>query len=176
MKMPSKKIILPICTLALVAAGGIGVAQVSAASDTGAAKTSLVQKLADTFHLDKSKVQAVFDEQYQANEADRETKYEERLSEAVTAGKLTADQKTKILAEHKQLQSELDAAMKSGSMDKTARQAALDKIRTEATDWSKANSIDAKWLMIGPDGHGQHGHMDRDNDDDAPAPAPTPAS
>jgi hypothetical protein len=184
MKLPSKKIMLPMCALALVAAGGFGVAQVSAAADTSSPKASIVQKLADTFHLDKAKVQAVFDEQHKANQADREKSYEDRLTQAVTDGKLTAAQKTLVLTEHNKLKAELDAAVSASAADKTARKTAMDKVRTEAADWAKANNIDAKWLMIGGPGRGghgfggpgHHGGMDGhhgDTDDAAPAPSPS---
>lgn len=157
MKMPSKKMLLPMCAIAIVAAGGYGVAQVSAASDTSTSKTSIVEKLASTFNLDKSKVQAVFDEQHKANQADREAKYEDRLTQAVTDGKLTADQKAKVLTEHDKLRVEMDTAMKADTTAKADRKAAMVKIRTEAEDWAKANNIDAKWLMPGGRGMGGHG-------------------
>lgn len=185
MKMPSKKIMLPMCALALVAAGGFGVAQVSAASDATSGQTSIVQKLAETFHLDKSKVQAVFDEQHKANAAKREAKYEDRLTQAVTDGKLTADQKSKILDEHAKLQTEMETALKVDTATKADRKAAMDKVRTEAEDWAKANNIDAKWLMPGGrgmGGHGpggmggHHGDMGPEGDDDTATPDATPAS
>lgn len=183
MKMPSKRMLLPMCALAVVAAGSYGVTQVSAASDPASGQTSIVQKLADTFHLDKSKVQAVFDEQHKQGEANREKAYEDRLAKAVTDGKLTADQKTKILDEHNKLKSELDAAMKTDTAaDKTARKTAMNKIRAEAEQWAKDNNIDAKWLMPAG-GPGMHGHgmggmrghhgPDTDGDaDDAPTTSP----
>src|SRR4051812_426947 len=100
MKFPSRRVLLPMAAVAVVAAAAAGVTAVSAATPTDS-QSSLVQKIADTFHLDKSKVQAVFDEHKSQVQADHQAKFEERLSQAVTDGKLTADQKTKILAEQK---------------------------------------------------------------------------
>ncbi|HVQ44364.1 MAG TPA: hypothetical protein VMT30_05355 [Candidatus Saccharimonadia bacterium] len=150
MNIPSKKIIIPMAAVAIFSAGAYGVTQVSAASDSANPQTSLVQKIADTFHLDKTKVQAVFDQNRQDNQANHETNYEARLTQAVTDGKLTSAQKDLVLAEHKKLQGEMDAAMSDDtSTSKTDRRTAMQKIRSETRDWAKANHIDAKWL-IGP--------------------------
>ena len=149
MKMPSKTLILPMCALALVAAGSFGVAQVSAASETPTSQTSIVDKLASTFNLDKSKVQAVFDEQHKTHQADRQ---------AVADGKLTADQKTKILAKHNELKTQMETAMKDNAdATKQERRAAMTKLHTEAKEWAEANDIDAKWLLMGGPGKGGHG-------------------
>src|SRR4051812_10842071 len=110
--MISKRYAIPMAAIALIGATALGVTAAQAASDDTNPQSPLVQKIADKFHLDKTKVQAVFDEDRQSHQATMEAKYEERLAQAVTDGKLTADQKTKVLAEHKQLQSEMDAQMK----------------------------------------------------------------
>jgi flagellum-specific peptidoglycan hydrolase FlgJ len=145
MKMVSKKLIVPAAALCILSAGAFGIAHASAASSpTG--QESLVQKIADTFGLDKSKVQAVFDQNKAQNQQNREAKYEQRLTQAVTAGQLTGTQKDAILTEHKKLESEMtDAMSKTG----TDRRTAMEQIRTEAQTWAKDNNIDTKWL-IGP--------------------------
>ena len=178
MKMPSKTLILPMCALALVAAGSFGVAQVSAASETPTSQTSIVDKLASTFNLDKSKVQAVFDEQHKTHQADRQAKYEERLDKAVADGKLTADQKTKILAKHNELKTQMETAMKDNAdATKEERRAAMTKLHTEAKEWAEANDIDAKWLLMGGPGKGGHGMGGmRGHHDPMGDTAPTPAS
>jgi hypothetical protein len=172
MKLLSKKIVLPLAAVAIVAAGGLTAAAVSADSSGNNPQGSIVQKIADTFHLDKSKVQAVFDQNRTERQANQETKYEDRLTQAVTSGQLTASQKDAILTEHNKLKSKLDEAnAKTG----TERRTAMNAIRTEAQDWAKSNNIDAKWLL-GPRplrGIG-HGMMRHDNDaDDGGVTAPT---
>jgi hypothetical protein len=152
----NKKMIIPMAAVAVLAAGAFGVAQVSASSDAVNPQASLIQKLADKFHLNKSEVQAVFDQNHKDNQAARETSYEARLAQAVTDGKLTSTQKDLVLAEHNKLKAELDAAITS-TTSQADRRTAMDKVRTEADAWVKANNIDAKWLMVG--GHGMGGGM-----------------
>lgn len=156
MQILSKKMIIPMAAIAVISAGAYGVTKVSAATDTANPQASLVQKLADTFHVDKSKVQAVFNQNKTDRQAARETTYETRLSQAVTDGKLTPEQKVSILAEHKNLQAELDAVVAGSGSD---RRAAMAKIRTEGQDWAKSANIDAKWLIGGGFGGRGHGGM-----------------
>lgn len=163
MPLMSKKMLIPMAALAIVGAGVYGAAKVSAATDTSGTnpQSSLVQKIADTFHLDKSKVQAVFDEDRTAREAERETQYEARLTQAVKDGQLTEAQKALVLAKHKELEAArktaMDAAKSSDQATSQAdRKAAMDKQKADIDAWAKANNIDAKWLMGG--GMGGHGH------------------
>jgi hypothetical protein len=60
MKFPTNRVLIPMAAVAVVAAAAVGISAVSAASSSDP-QSSLVQKISDTFHLDKSKVQAVFD-------------------------------------------------------------------------------------------------------------------
>ncbi|HEX3082355.1 MAG TPA: hypothetical protein VHQ86_03805 [Candidatus Saccharimonadia bacterium] len=176
-KLLSKKILIPMAALAVIGAGVVGVAGVSAATDTSDPQASLIQKLTDTFHLDKSKVQAVFDQQRQENQANREANYETKLDQLVTDGKITSAQKTAILAENKKLKAELDAA--KDSTDKTARRTAMKNVRTEARDWAQQNNLDEHYLMGGIGGHPRGGMgpgmMGPGPDDDGTPPAGTPA-
>lgn len=143
MKLTSKKIIIPMAAVAVIVAGGLADVA-SAASSTTTPQGSLVQKIADTFHIDKSKVQAVFDQNRANNQANAEKNYEDRLSQAVTGGTLTAAQKDAVLAEHNKLKAELDAAQ---AQTGTARRTATNNVRTEAQAWAKSAGIDAKWLL-----------------------------
>jgi hypothetical protein len=173
----SKRMLIPMAAIAVIGAGALGVAKVSATSDTNNPQASLVQKLADTFHIDKTKVQAVFDQNQAQKQADREAQYEDRLTKAVTDGKLTSAQKDLVLTEHKKLQTEMDADRAAGTSSTTRadRRLAMDKIRTEITDWAKANNIDAKWLM-GGSGMGGHRGMGDDSDSANPSPSASPAA
>jgi len=140
--------------IAVIAAGAYGVAQVSAATDPANPRETLIQKLADTFHLDKSKVQAVFDQNRAENQASREQTYEDRLTQAVTDGKITSAQKDAILAENKKLKAEMEAARNDAQAD---RRTAMKNIRTEAQTWASQNNINEKWLMAGMGGHPRGG-------------------
>ena len=150
---PSKKLILPVAAAAIIGAGALTVATTSAASSPS---SNLVQKIADTFHLDPAKVQAVFGQNRADRQAQAETNYEDRLSKAVTEGKLTAGQKSKVLAEHIQLKAELEGATQKTGTD---RRSALQQIRTEAEAWAKSNGIDVKWLFGTRPWHGMGPHL-----------------
>ena len=175
--MLSRKIVIPMAAVAVIAAGVFGVAQVSAAGSNTSGQNNLAQKIADTFHLDKNKVQAVIDQNRQDNQVARETKYETRLSQGITDGKLTAAQKALVLSEHQILASKFQTAMMGAS---ASRRTGLQNIRTEAQDWAKANSIAVSWLIggdLGGLGHGGFRHLNEASDSDLiTSPSPTPKS
>ena len=139
--------------VALIGAGAYGVATVSAAADPTNPHATLVQKIADTFHLDPTKVQAVFDQNRAQNQANRQTNYESKLDQAVTSGTLTSAQKDLILAENAKLKSEISAA---GSTPQ-ARRTAAQNVRAEAKAWATGNNIAERWLMVGFGGHPRGG-------------------
>ncbi len=176
MKMISKKLIVPAAALCILSAGAFGIAHASAASSpTG--QQSLVQKIADTFGLDKAKVQAVFDQNKAQKQQNRETRYEARLTQAVTNKQITSSQKDAILAEHNKLQAEITAAMAKTGTD---RRTAMEQVRTEGEAWAESNNVDIKWLAPGPMGAMRgmgrgHGVMDNDNDGAAPSASPSPS-
>jgi len=156
--------IVALATVVVLTTGVITATNVSAQTDSNTNRmSSLVQKLADKFGLNKDDVQAVFDEAHASREAEMETKYEERLTQLVSDGKITEDQKTLILAKHKDLEANRKAEMDSfKSMTADERKTAMDAKRTELENWAKENNIDVHYLMGMFHGKG-HGHpgMDR---------------
>lgn len=156
----NKRIALPLAAVAVVGAGLWGVAQASAASSESDPRDSLIQKLADKFKVDKSQVQAVFDEHRSERQAEMQAKYEDRLKQAVKDGELTQAQADKVLAKHNELKTKLEAAKDKTGTD---RRDAMETIRDEAKKWADDNNIAAKWLLPmggrGGHGHGGPGHM-----------------
>jgi DNA-binding MarR family transcriptional regulator len=148
---------LIIATL-IAGAGSLGIMGLASAA-TGAKPASLAQELAQKFNLKQSDVQTVIDNHRSETRGYREQRYEDRLAQAVTDGKLTPAQKDQILAKHKELQ-DFAASLK----DKTPaeRRTALRNQRAEIQSWEKANSIPAGYL--GGMGRG-FGHRSRDNVD-----------
>lgn len=124
-------------------------------------RSSLVQKLADKFGLNKDEVQAVFDQSRQEMQAQRTAEYESRLSQLVKDGKITEAQKQLILAKHKELQSKHLTIMES-MKDKNGdeRRDAMEAEHEDLEEWAKQNGIDPKYLMFkfghmkGPGRHG----------------------
>jgi hypothetical protein len=121
--------------------------------------SSLVDKIANRFNLNKADVQKVFDEERSTRQAEREAKISERLQKLVDEGTITADQKTKIEAKLKELKSEREAnrdAFKNLSAEE--RKSKMEAKRTELENWAKENGIDLTKLMgIFMGGRGGHG-------------------
>lgn len=133
-------------TLAIAGAVGIlglgGASAASALSGTSSSSDSLVDRLVEKFNLNKTEVQAVFDEEQKARTAERTAEQSERLQDAVDDGDITAEQKTKIEAKLKELQ------------------AARETERTALEKWATDNKIDTQYLM----GRGHGGNDDRLSD------------
>lgn len=171
--MRIKKSILIASTVAAVGLGTIGASALAQNSNGGT--TSLVDKIAQKFNLNKDEVQKVFDQNKADRQAEMEARYEDRLSQAVKDGKLTEEQKTKILAKHKELQAKFEAQREAGKdaraelENKTEaerkalmeqKKAELDKLKSEIEAWEKENNIPSGYLMVGLGGHGMHGGFD----------------
>jgi 23S rRNA pseudoU1915 N3-methylase RlmH len=122
--------------LAAVSLAGITGLGVASAETNGS--SSLIDKLATKFNLKKEDVQAVFDEEKSARQAERQEEFSERLQDKVDSGDITAEQKSLIENKIKELQ--------------TVREAE----RTELEKWATDNKIDVKYLM-----GGHHGGDDR---------------
>lgn len=146
-----------------------GVASAASNSSTDSSSSggtqSLVDKIATKFNLNKSDVQAVFDEDRSAHEAERQQKLEERLSQAVTDGKITSDQKDQILAKLKDMQTYMDSIKdKSADERRSLMKTKMDELR----QWAEDNGLGDYLPMM--HGHGPRGMgMDAGAPDDAPA-------
>ncbi len=146
-----------VTSIGLAGVGGIGVASAATtSSDTNG--NNLVDKIAATFNLDKSKVQAVFDSNRQAKEAEHRAQTEKVLSQLVTDGKITSAQKDAILAKQKELQTARESE-RDTLKSKTAseRKAYMDQQRSDLEQWAKDNNIPTgylRYVMGGRHGHG----------------------
>jgi UDP-N-acetyl-D-mannosaminuronate dehydrogenase len=131
----SKSLIIPVVAIGIIGASGATVVAASTSQPT------LAQDIATKFHLDQSQVQSVIDQHKATNQQNRETQYEDRLTQAVKDGKLTDTQKQAVLAEHNKLVAEIKAAGQGN------RKQTMQSVRQEAKDWAAQNNIDAKWLV-----------------------------
>lgn len=140
---------------------GMGVAS---AATTGTSGTSIVDKIAAKFNLNKADVQKVFDEDHTSHQAERDQQVKDRLDQAVKDNKITADQETKLIAKLKELQADRKAFkdMKQQTQaERDARKAKMDTFK----QWLKDNNIpdDLGMPMGGHGGPGMHGmHDDSD--------------
>lgn len=132
--------------IGLVGVTGLGVA--SAATDAPSGKTdSIIDKLAVKFHLDKGEVTQVFEETRAEREAKHQQRLEERLDQAIKDGKLTEEQKTKILAKLEELR---NARGGSKEMTPGERRAAKIESHQGLEQWATDNNIPLHYLMGQP--------------------------
>ncbi len=138
---------------------GLGVAS-AATTSTDSGADSIISKIATKFNLNKDDVKAVFDEEKTAREAEHQQKIEDRLAQAVKDGKITEEQKTKILVKLEELQKS-----REDLKDKTPeqRREAMKELRDTLRQWAKDNDVPLRYLMFM---HGHHGGPIGDLPDD----------
>ncbi len=160
--MPSKSKTFKFITgsalaFALVAAGG---ASVNAATNntTGTNPMSdLVTAIATKFNLNTADVQAVFDANHKQMEAKHSARESERLSAAVTAGKITQAQSDLITAKRAELEASWKAKRATPStLTEAERKSAMNAERESLKTWMTTNNIPQEYMMMGG-GHGKGG-------------------
>ncbi len=153
-----KQIIIPALVLTVVGGMVFGTGYVSAQSADDH-NTTLIQKLVQRFGLKTEDVQAVFNEQRQEHQANMQAKAEERLTQAVTDGKLTESQKQLILAKQKELQAARETEMENfKNMTEEQRKTQMEAKRQELKAWAEQNNIDLRYVMgMGGRGRGVFG-------------------
>ena len=127
------KIILPVVALAIITASLFTVANVFAQDANS--YPPIVQKLAQRFNLNEDDVKAVFDEAKQEKKAKMQASFDDFLNQAVKDGKITEDQKQKILEKREGL--------------KTSR---LNK-KEDLQKWAQENNINLEYLFGVRRGH-----------------------
>lgn len=163
--MQIKKSVLIASSVGIIGLSTIGATAL--ANSTGGGNT-LVDKIAKQFNLKTEDVQKVFDQDKSDRRTEMEKRYEDRLTQAVKDGKLTEEQKTKLLVKHKELIAQFEA-QREANKDKRdefksmteaerqkaieARKAEMDKLKSEIEAWEKDNNIPAGYLMFGGMGH-----------------------
>ncbi len=169
----NKKIFLTGLTVAVLGAGVLTSTQVFAQT-SGDPMSSIVQKIADKFGLNKTDVQAVFDQDRADRKTAMEGKFESQLDQAVKDGKLTDAQKQLIISKRKELETTRQNQMQNmqgKSRDEIkaameANRATMEAERKSLEDWAKQNGIDVKYLM---GGFGMHGGPGRNGMGGPPA-------
>ena len=143
--MMKKNII--VSTITILTAGALLFGATSTFAETDDVQT-FAQKLAQKLGIEESKVKTALTELHSERQAEIKKKVEERLNQLVTEGKLTREQKDKILAKQKEL-SEKREANKEALKNKTTeeRKELMEKEREELKTWAKENGIDLQYLM-----------------------------
>jgi len=168
--MMKKKAILIGALVASLGAGALGIGTTFAAEAGNKQPgfvSDLVTAISNTFDLDPAAVQQVFDDQAVQHRdemrANREQKFEDRLSQAVTDGKITQDQADLVLAKHEEMQADGESLK---DMAPAEREAAMKQRMETIKDWAKENNIPIEYLRMGQpprNGHGSGNGMNHPN-------------
>lgn len=130
----------------ILTAGAYG-AKITFAQDSEVQET-VVQKIATKFNLKTSDVQSVFDQARLERQAQLQQLYEQKLTDAVSSGKLTEAKKQLLLVKHKELIAEHTQEMaKFQTMTPEERRAERLKERAELEKWASDNGIDISYLF-----------------------------
>lgn len=149
--------------VATAGAGGLVTANIASA-ETSSLKTdtsmsSLIDKISSTFNVDKSKVQALFDEEKNSREAEREKMQTERLQKLVDDGTITAAQKSAIVKKIAEMKTERESSREEmKNLTDEERKEKMDEKKTELESWAKEQGLDlAKLKGVLGGGHGGPG-------------------
>jgi hypothetical protein len=142
-----QKLFIALGGIALAATTGLASHSAFAASRSDTLASSLASKL----NIEESAVSTALDsvraEKEASRSAEMKTNYTEKLTEAVTAGKLTEAQKTLLLSKFDEVKGKQDAIRTQ-----------QETLRTETEAWAKTNNIDTSYLMGAGGGKGGRGH------------------
>ena len=142
-----------------VAAGSLlGVSMASAQTSDGG--TSIVDRIASTFNLNRDDVQNVFDEQRQERHEQMEQKHEEHLQQLVEDGTITSEQKDDLEAKHEEMRT-LRESLKDQDLTREEMRNKMQEARSEFEAWAEDQGIDLESIRPeGKDGmRGRHGGM-----------------
>jgi hypothetical protein len=146
----SKKLIVPAVALGAVVSF-VG-ADVVSAEETDQGPERMIERLAERFGLNQDEVKSFFESEREASQAKRQAALEERLSEAVSEGRLSEEQKQLILDKREELRAEREANRESyRDMDRDERREERKSRRDALQAWAEENGIDMRYLV------GRHG-------------------
>lgn len=123
-------------------------------------KETLIDRITKVFKLNETEVNKVATDFRTEKQAERTKLLEEKLTQLVKDGKITNDQKTKILAKHKEMQENRPTFEEMQNMTKEERRAEKQARRAELEEWAQANGIDMQYLFMlgrGNKGYGMGG-------------------
>lgn len=142
-----------VAAVGLAGVGGVGLA--SAATSNSSNSTSIVDRIATKFNLDKDEVQAVFDEERNEHKAEMKQDRSDRLAQAVKDGDLTQEQADHITAAF----NEIDALISDTPPDEQSEEAHKQvRAKMDALHaWAEENDIDMPDLVFGVRSHGGPG-------------------
>lgn len=119
--------------------------------------SNLVTTIAQRFNLKESDVASVVSEVRSQHLASLRTKWEQRLTQAVTDGKITDVQRKAIIAKYDEVQAKMSGLT---NLSDTDRKAKMNEIHDDLLKWAADNNINIKQFGALGFGHGlKLGHM-----------------
>lgn len=141
--------------IGITSVAGLGMASAETNSN---GQTSLIDKIAQKFNLNKDEVKAVFEADRSERHAEMEAKAKEHLTQAVKDGKLTQEQADKITAKRAEMKAFRESL--EGKTDEE-RKTAMEANREELKKWAADNDIPMKYVHGPHIGHGRgHGKFE----------------
>ena len=157
-----KFLIIPLLGLALVGSVTYGPLRVYAENGSGQ-YPSIIQKLVERFGLNEEEVRAVFDEERAKRRQQMRANFEDRLSQSVSEGKITEEQKQAILAKKEEMEANHRNFSDLSSEDLTPekRREEMEAHREEMKTWAQENDIDLSLFPMFLGGKGRRGGFGR---------------
>lgn len=140
--MKRKMIIPTIALVAILGAVAVGTVTVSAQTPMYG---NLVSQIAQRFNLKESDVQDVVNQIRSTQMAQAKTNWENKLTQAVTDGKITDAQKQLIIAKSDEVKTQMAALKGLSVADKRAK---MKQIFTDLEGWAKTNNINLKQIGL----------------------------
>lgn len=144
--------------LAVSGVATVGVVNAVAGPQEHGTMSSLIDKIASTFNLDRNKVEKVFNDQHAEHKENHLIMIKQRLQKLVDEGTITGAQKTAIevkLVDLKQ-QHETDKASYK-NLNPEQRKEKMKQKRADLENWAKEQGLDLSKLSGIFSGHGLQG-------------------
>ena len=154
-----RKVFFPILALAIIGTAAATTTLVSAQDTTGT--NSIVAAIAAKFNLNQSDVQAVFDEQKSKHHAEMKATMDQKLTQAVTDGKITEAQKQAIAAHFGEMKNKKIEPGQFKDMTEEERKAFHEQKQAEMDAWLSQNGLTREVLqdVMGHSKFGRKGMM-----------------
>ncbi len=125
-------------------------ADAALAQGQGWSHDSFIQKLSERFGIEESEIEAVMDEVREEHQTQSQEWFAARLSEAVTNGEITEDQRQLIIQKHEEIRNRWQKELASAE-DLTLeerKQASQDK-KQELAQWAEENGVEVTYFGQG---------------------------
>ncbi len=140
-----RKVFFPILALAIIGTAAATTTMVSAQDAIGA--NSIVAAVAAKFNLNQSDVQAVFDEQKTKHHAELKAAMDQKLTQAVTDGKITEAQKQAIITHFSEMKEKRVGPGQFKEMTGEERKAFHEQKQAEMDAWLSQNGLTREVLQ-----------------------------